>query len=99
MRLQSSVIAVLLIDKEAPGLIFVSMHDIHQAPGLATRSGLQLAKDTGHFVFMARSGDPDNSQNNHAASYFFPLRLSSTCANSGRNAVCSRPGPVETMPI
>ena len=68
MRLQCCVIAILLIDEEAPWLVFMRVHDVHQASWLAARVGFELAKDVGHFVFVAWSGDPNNSQHNHVKS-------------------------------
>ena len=102
MRLQCSGIAIYLVDEEAARVVDMTMDHVGYTTGLLTRSSLKLLENDGHFVLASRMGHPGYGQHQHMSllqrlSVGLPI-ASSIARNSGINMVCSRSGPVETMP-
>src|SRR5438552_10267567 len=110
MSFQRGIVLVLFTNEEAAGLGLVAVHLIHQAAGFLAGFLRQFAEDVGHLGFTSLFRHPRHSQNNHLRSVtsfytrarawlLFSVAPPSCATNSSTKTVCSRPGPVETIPM
>lgn len=101
MGIESSIVFVLLINEEAGRILFVPMYLIHEASRFFARGLGELAKKFGHLGLVARFSLPCDSEDDHQLAFdlaFFSCARK-VAANSGMKMVCSRSGPVETIPM
>src|SRR5207245_5455152 len=110
MSVQRGIVLVLFINEEAAELGLVAVHLIHQAAGFLAGLLCQFAEDVGHLGFTSLFRHPGHRQNNHLRSVtsfytrarawlLFSVAPPSCTTNSSAKMVCSRPGPVETIPM
>src|SRR5215471_2489508 len=97
-------IDILLVEKKLAGVFGRLMAHIHQATWLAAGMLLENTNVLLAFFFRARFHQHVDSQDDHLAlALFLPdfrdAVSASSSVNSGMKMVCSRSGPVETMPI
>src|SRR5579872_6151396 len=98
---QSGGILILLIDQETARVLRGLMADIEQAAGLPAGMLLELAQILPALLFRAGLHGHIDFQNDHCALAILGLDTAAaiSASNSGKRMVCSRSGPVETIPI
>src|SRR5258707_8654989 len=103
MGLQRALIFVLLIEEKFARVFHGLVPNVHQAAGLLARMLLENANVLLALLFHPRLHQHVNFQDDHFAfATFLPVfdaASASSAVNSGRKMVCSRSGPVETIPI
>src|SRR6202795_1297261 len=108
VSLQRSIVLVLFVNEEPARLGFMPMYLIQQAAGFLAGFLSQFGEQTDNIRLTTDLRHPRHRQHDHRSlrSQIFacalvldPVNSWSFAANSSRNMVSSRPGPVETMPM